>query len=135
MANSSLDEIVQKYPIEYNFLQPILGRLQDAERVYMTDESGDETCRKSVLRLLSVLHTQDAAFNIPTKTRNQDVASGLEGLRTYDSVISTTIIIAHSSDSSSRKHQIQISGELCLISSTLAKPPRRAFPARSTLRQ
>ncbi|EFW14915.1 conserved hypothetical protein [Coccidioides posadasii str. Silveira] len=33
MANSSLDEIVQKYPIEYNFLQPILGRLQDAEGV------------------------------------------------------------------------------------------------------
>ncbi|EAS34035.2 uncharacterized protein CIMG_05059 [Coccidioides immitis RS] len=83
MANSSLDEIVKKYPIEYNFLQPILGRLQDAERVYMTDESGDETCRKSVLRLLSVLHTQDAAFNIPTKTRNQDVASGLEGLFTH----------------------------------------------------
>ncbi|EAS30827.3 uncharacterized protein CIMG_13044 [Coccidioides immitis RS] len=80
MANSSLDETVKKYPIEYNFLQPILGRLQHAEQAYRPGGPGNEDCRMGVLKLLYILQGQDAAFNLHLKTSDQSVASKLAGL-------------------------------------------------------
>ncbi|QVM11787.1 hypothetical protein D8B26_006432 [Coccidioides posadasii str. Silveira] len=80
MANSSLDETVKKYPIEYNFLQPILGRLQHAEQAYRPGGPGNEDCRMGVLKLLYILQGQDAAFNLRSKTGDQSMASELAGL-------------------------------------------------------
>nr|KMM71460.1 hypothetical protein CPAG_07767 [Coccidioides posadasii RMSCC 3488] len=79
MAGFSLDDIVGKYSLQ-NSLQPIFSRLQEAEQAYKPGEPGNEDCRIGVLRLLSILHGQDAAFNLRSKQGGQSVASELAGL-------------------------------------------------------
>ncbi|KAI1939033.1 hypothetical protein LOZ66_003110 [Ophidiomyces ophidiicola] len=79
MADSSLDKIIEKYPLKKHSLQSIFGELQDAEQAYMTDYTED-TCKNSVLSLLHVLQGQKAAFNHRLKPNGQRLALELAGL-------------------------------------------------------
>ncbi|KAL2363317.1 hypothetical protein RJZ56_003744 [Blastomyces dermatitidis] len=79
MADSSLNDIVAKYPLK-DSLQPIFRRFQDAERVYGSNESENEICRMAVLRLLYTLQGQDTAFNLRSRTSGLSVASELARL-------------------------------------------------------
>lgn len=73
-------DIIAKYPLN-DSLNRLQGLLQEAEQVYnVTTEPRDENCRKAISKLLTTLMGEEAAFNLRSRTSDDNVDSDLAGL-------------------------------------------------------